>query len=525
MAQRVRPNMGCGYTVMLILLAAGLGLLVLAAGNYRQAGAVTAKAVAPGIIGLALVVGAGAYRQVARRLVRESEEEAARRLQAPGEPWKWKKEWLNGIIEAKDGTNTALLWLFTLFWNAIALPALWAVLTKPQRDPGVYFVFLFPLVGLGLLAGAVYKTIQGRKYGRPRFLLSRLPGEVGGYVGGMIEVPARVTPGADVRLVLRCIRRQVQGSGKNRSVRETVLWEHEERLAPARVVSSPSRTELPVLFYVPDTCAPTDDADPDNEVLWRVTAAAPTPGVDFAATFNVPVFRTGETAAPPEPGRPVLEDYRSGPPDAAMLAEAGVRREPGGYHFGDSHLTGARLVFTAIAAGFVALWVVLWGRDAHWIVWTVSGLFGAFFLYGAQDLWQARFELLIGPDEVVVRRPRPWGVKETRVPRKEVAGIQPDKSMAIGTTQYYRLALTGAEGAGPAQPAGAGESFAGRELRYLAEQAAKTSVTPADPETAARLERLRHPPKFTVVFAKHIPGQTMAENLAALILGEIRGGK
>ncbi len=518
MARRVKPNMGCGYTVMLILLAAGLGLLVLAAGNYRKAGAVTAKAVAPGIIGLALVLGAGVYGQVARGLVRESKEEEARRLQAPGEPWKWKKEWLNGIIEAADGTNTAMLWLFTLFWNAISLPALWAVLTKPQRDPGVYFVFLFPLVGLGLLAGAVYKTIQGRKYGRSRFLLSRMPGEVGGYVGGMIEVPARVTPVADVRLQLQCIRRQVQGSGKNRSVRETVLWEHEERLAPAKLVSGPARTELPVLFYVPDTCVPSDDADLDNEVLWRVTATAPTPGVDFAATFTVPVFRTGETAAPPEPGRPVLEDYRAGPPDAAMLAEAGVRREPDGYHFGDSHLTVTRLVFTILAAGFVALWVAFWGREVHWILWTVSGLFGAFFLYGALDLWQARFELLIGPEEVVVRHPRLWGVKETRVSRKEVAGIQPDKSMASGTTQYYRLALTGAEGTGPAQTAGI-------MLSYLAEQAAKKAAAPADPAAAAMLERLRHPPKFTVVFAKHIPGQTMAENLAALILAEICGKK
>lgn len=46
--------------------------------------------------------------------------------------------------------------------------------------------------------------------------------------------------------------------------------------------------------------------------------------MDFSASFDVPVFHTGETAAPPEPGRPMLAEYRAGPADPASLGRAGV---------------------------------------------------------------------------------------------------------------------------------------------------------------------------------------------------------
>lgn len=515
--------MGCAHFLVVIFLGIGLALLYGAATRYRNQGdRLTPQVAIPGVAGLVAVIGSGVYLRFARRLVREAEAEAARRSAHPDEPWLWNKKWMDGAVEADGRAGMAGLWVMTVFWNAIALPiAIAALAQQPRRDNAVFLVLVFPLVGLGLLAGAIYQAIRWKKFGRPRFLMSRLPGAIGGYVGGMIEVPARVTPESDLRLVLRNIRREVSGSGKNRSVRETVLWEHEERIAPGKLVSGPGRTEAPVLFYVPDTCRPSDDADANNEVLWRLEARAAVPGVDFAARFTVPVFRTGETAAPPEPDQPLLEDYRAGPPDGAMLREAGVEHDAGSWTFTASHLQGTRLVFTLISGGLAALGVFLLGRGVPFVVWLVLGLFGAIFFFIAADLWLARFELRFEGDEVVVRHMSLSGTKERRVARREVVRVDTAQSMKMGTTQYYRLELAGADG----PDGGTKAPFAARKLDFLVRQAQARGVAEDNPELRALRERLSHQPKFTVPFAKHVPGPDLAQRIAAMVMAEITGKK
>ncbi|HVZ63616.1 MAG TPA: hypothetical protein VG936_03435 [Lacunisphaera sp.] len=512
--------MGCTHILVAVFLAVGLALLYGAATRHRHdQEQLTPPVVIQGLAGLVAVIGSGVYLRIARRLVRDAEAEEVRRTAHPDEPWLWKKKWMDGVIEADGRVGVAMLWVMTVFWNGISWPVMLAAFSKPHHDNAVFFVLLFPLVGLGLLVGAVYQTIRWRKFGRPRFLMSRLPGAIGGYVGGMIEVPARVTPEADLRLTLRNIRREVTGSGKNRSVRETVLWEHEERIAPDKLVSGPGRTEAPVLFYVPDTGVPTDDADANNEVLWRLEARAAVPGVDFAATFTVPVFRTGETAAPPEPDKPLHEDYRAGPPDGARLHEAGVKRDAGSWIFTASHLWGSRLVFTLVTAILAGLGVFLLGRGVPFVVWVVLGLFGAIFFFGAADLWLSRFELRLQGDEVVVRHTRWSGTQERRVARRDVVRVGTAKSMTIGTTQYYRLELAGADGPG----GGADAPFAARKLDFLIRQAQARGLAEDSPELRALREQWSHQPKFTVPFAKHVPGPELAQRIAEMVMVEING--
>src|SRR5689334_22797883 len=88
-----RPKMGCAYVVSVILAAMAVGLLALAQKTYRSLGrADTAAVLVPGILGAILGVLTLVYHRFAKRLVRESGEEAARRAQFPDQPWKWKKE-------------------------------------------------------------------------------------------------------------------------------------------------------------------------------------------------------------------------------------------------------------------------------------------------------------------------------------------------------------------------------------------------------------------------------------------------
>jgi len=521
-----KPSLGCGYVVGFILLAAGLGLLVLALNNFQKAGEVwTDGSIVPAVIGSVLLLGAGACLKLAKRLVREGEEEAARRAQFPDQPWKWKKEWFGPAIMAKTGSSAAAMWFFAIFWNAISTPGAWIVAHDSQATKAVYLIFLFPLVGLGLLSSAIYQTVRWRKFGRTRFVPSSLPGVIGGYLGGVIEVPARVVPEGEARLMLKCVRLEVRGSGKNQSTTENVLWEHEEQIARDKWVTGLGGTEIPVLFYIPAECKSTDSHDRRDEIVWRLSAEAAVPGVDFAAKFDVPVFATGETAQPPEAGQPLLEAYSAVVLDDAALWSCGVRRTSDIFYFSASHLLGTKITTAMLQLGIFGLlgWFV--GREIPGIVWAITIFFGLIISLFMIDVWCAGFELKLEGRDVVVTKRRPWGTKITRVARAEVKRVMAEKSMSSGENQYCRLSLIGVDGVDPTRGQ-KGESFLVRKLRYQLEQSQKQGEL--TPEKLKELEeqlaaQFNQSAKFVVVFAKHIPGQTRAEAIAAMVLKVIRG--
>jgi hypothetical protein len=373
---------------------------------------------------------------------------------------------------------------------------------------------------VGLLWAAIYQTIRLRKYGRTRFVPSSLPGGIGGYLGGVIEVPARVVPEADATLTLRCIRREVRGSGKNRRSTEHVLWEREEAIARDRWMTGLGGTSIPVLFYIPPGQPSTDDSDSNNAVLWRLSATAATAGVDFATQFDVPVYDTGETAPPPDSGKPVLEEYRPVALDSTALRDSGIRRDGDTFYFGATHLGGARFTTAALLLGFAGLFAWYVYHGVHGVVWAFTLFFALIIGLFAGSVWFGMYELRIEAADVVVTKPRPWGRKVTRVPRSEVRFIMPAKSMSTGEKQYFRLSLVGNADVDPALPPREGEPFVVRKLRYQLAQAERGGKVPPKAEILAQF---KHQPKFIVPFAEHVPGQTRAEAIGEMVLEAIRG--
>lgn len=526
MATTVQPSKGCGYAVFVLLLAGGLGLLGLAISQWRAAGGVvTRQALIPGVIGAGLFAGSLGYLRLARRILGESEAEQARRAQFPDQPWKWRKEWQGPAIESSAASGAVGMWIFAVIWNAVSFPGVWFFFQEKHPEKPMYLVFLFPLVGLGLLWAALYQTIRWRKYGRTRFVPSALPGAIGGYLGGVIEVPARVLPEADARLALRCVRRETRGSGKNRRTTDNILWEREESLARDKWLTGAGGTRIPVLFYLPPECVATDDSDRNNEIVWRLSASAATAGVDFATQFDVPVFATGQTAAPPEPGSPLLDEYSAQVLDAAVLQSCGVRREGDTFHFSASHLPGTKFTTAVLFLGFLGLLGWFWTQNIPGVVWGITLFFGLIIALFAAGVWFDRYELRIEAHDVVVTKPRPWGTKVTRVPRAEVAQVRHEKSMSSGESQYFRLSLVGAEGVDPDVPASGSEPFAARKLRYQIERLKKQGAL--TPEKVKELggeliAQLKVQAKFVTPFAAHIPGPGKAEAIGAMVLAAIK---
>lgn len=515
--------MGCAWVVVAILLLVGGGLISL---PYRAPGRPDAGAYVAGAFGVMAILGAFAYLRFARREVARQAENDRIAAANPDKPWLLKPEWRQPFLEAKEAAGAAVLWFFTIVWNGISWVATWAALSKAHADKGVYFVLLFPFVGAFLLWAAVYQTIKWRKFGRVRFVPSGLPGAIGGYLGGVIEVPARLVLESDARVALRCVRRVTRGSGKNRSTSESVLWEKEELVARDHFLGSIDRTDIPVLFHIPSGCPPWNDDDPNDQVVWRLVASAAVPGVDFSTSFEVPVFVTGETAAPPEPGKPLLAEYRAGAPaDAATLAQAGVKVLSDGFAFSAGHLGMSRAVTTAVFLGLAALFLFLLLSGAAFPILGMTAFFAGLAGLFAGDIWSGRFDLKLLGNEVVVTQFRPWGARVTRVPRADVAAVRTHLAMSAGEKRYYRVTLVGHDGMDPRQRA-AGEGFDARKLRFRLQRLAK-ELGVQDPAKlgergAEILAAMGRTPRFQVVIAKHVVGQATADAVAAAVLERIR---
>lgn len=111
-------------------------------------------------------------------------------------------------------------------------------------------------------------------------------------------------------VTLRCVRERSVGSGKSaRVVRETL---HEERrdVAPEEVAfgrgsaaglfklvrRADEEAALPVSFRLPDERALSSDLFGSPKKLWELTVTAEVPGLDYEATFLLPVYSRPDRA-------------------------------------------------------------------------------------------------------------------------------------------------------------------------------------------------------------------------------------
>lgn len=516
MNRTAKPSLGCGYAVTVFLVLLGGVALLVAAQNHRSSGSSSGLPPAvwvPAVIGLALLFAARAYLGFARRTVRAHAGEERIRAENPDAPWLWRPEWRGPHLACEAARSAGPLWFFAVFWNALSLPGLIHLITTENRDPAALIILLFPLVGLGLLSAAAYQTLRRRKYGRVRFTPVSLPGLIGGHLGGVIEIPAGVRPAGDLRLSLRCIHKTVTGAGKNRRVNESVRWESEQPIPPEKLAASPGLTTVPVLFEIPAGQSATDLDQSSNQIIWRLTAEARTPGIDFLARFHVPVFPAGS----PGLDAPLPASIHSAEPAALAdtdLARHGVTRLSDGWSFAAPHLGSASVVSALIFGGLLALIIALLAHQAHPMAVGATGfalLIASFFAY---DLWHARNELRLVGAEIVLTRSVWFRVRETRLPRSDVADIREERSLSIGSTQYHRLVLIGRPVGLPPAPPLPEEPFATRKLRRHLARATAT-------EQPALRDRLAAAPRFEARFAGHLPGPAFVAAVRREILARL----
>ena len=220
-------------------------------------------------------------------------EQAELKRRHPDQPWMWRVDWAKGRVESDSRTTMYFAWGFAGLWNIISWTTVVAALDQIDElmDPRLLLVALFPAVGIGLLAWAITATLRYRKFGVSQLELSTLPGVIGGKLAGRIDTRLSEPPKDGVLLNLDCIRKV--RSGKN--TRESLLWKTDANVPASRLSRGWQGVSIPVDFAIPaDAQESTHDA---YNVFWRLSADADLAGVDFKARFEVPVFRTAESAS------------------------------------------------------------------------------------------------------------------------------------------------------------------------------------------------------------------------------------
>ncbi|MHB0968687.1 MAG: hypothetical protein ACYC7A_10020 [Thermoanaerobaculia bacterium] len=225
---------------------------------------------------------------------RRARERAAMRAEHPASPWMWRKDWASGRISDQSGAKAGGLLVFSLLWNVFVIPIFVFVLRKGEGIPILLFLGLFLLIGLALLAGAIYSLLQRQKFGRSYFAITTLPGRPGQSLRGAIETTmtfdAPMTEGA-FAVKLLCVNRVTTGSGKHSSTSEHTMWEAESRVPFATCAPGPyGGSMVPVNFDIPDDARPTNDDNPRNAILWKLQSTAELPGIDYSAEWEVPVY-------------------------------------------------------------------------------------------------------------------------------------------------------------------------------------------------------------------------------------------
>jgi hypothetical protein len=303
-----------------------------------------------------VVVGIGAGLIVAGRSVTKSAARAqATAAQSPGKPWLWREDWAQGCAKPDWKSEAAVRGGVGLLVALVSGPSVGgAIIHAPKGHPYAALVaLLLPLAGLFLVGQSILIRLREAKFRDVRFTFSSLPGVIGGRLAGRVELAFMLPAGSNVSLVLSCVRSYVSGNGDSRSRWENVLWQAKQTVSP--YVGGPG-SYLPVDFTIPYDARETDTSNPNDEVFWRLTATAILPGLDFRASFGVPVFKTD--ASDPTVTREqidALETTRlagSEPPDAKITTgaspEGGVQ-----FHLGPARNKGVATAITAFGIVFL----------------------------------------------------------------------------------------------------------------------------------------------------------------------------
>ena len=374
-----------------------------------------------------------------------SKQEAVR-ASHPDAPWMWKPEWVSRRIDAHTRRGAIGSWFIALFVTALSSPLLWKVPERAaeESNPLLYGFWVFPLAGLVLIVRAGYTTRRWRKFRSSQLELTSLPGLVGGRLQCVLHLGTSITSTQGMQFRLDCIREY--RSGGDRGTQTRILWQQETPVAHSAFMLGPQGTSVPFEASIPFECAPTDESDPSDKIVWHLSAHAALGGVNYRASFEVPVFKTAQSSDQitlETGGLPRIEantGMGSGLPGSKIRVGAyGL----GGmeFYFGLARNPLAASILTTVVVGLAALIPVLATRGAPSPLLVCVALMGGLLTWGALALWLGATRVRVERGQIHVRRGL-FGMGPTRsYTRDRIRDIRVHNGTQWGNKLYYNIKI------------------------------------------------------------------------------------
>ncbi len=237
------------------------------------------------LVGVGLVVAAGSMGHRAGRARRLAEE-------YPGEPWRWREDWVSGVLPADNHRRARSALSFAVVWNLITGFAFAAALSNRGLPLMPKLIIgLFVLIGAGLFGWAIRERRVAQLYGAATLRLAEVPGVLGGRLAGAVELAGPVRTEEGFRVKVSCIERVRRG----KNTRDETRWSDERLLDQEALPAHEGGLAVPVLFALPFDQPASSEPGALARVRWEVSVTARQPGVDVDVRFDVPVFRTPES--------------------------------------------------------------------------------------------------------------------------------------------------------------------------------------------------------------------------------------
>lgn len=196
-------------------------------------------------------------------------------------------------IVTPDRTSQTFFSAGIILWNLISWPMLPAFWDNVLRgDPFGLLAIAFPLIGLAGIPFVITVLMRRLKFGNSLFRMKSVPGVIGGYLEGVIEIPVKLEPLTGFDLELSCIQKIMDGEAQE------IIWHVKKNIAQSLDVKDEKRSFVPVRFGIPHKGV---EEKPSkgvgyNTVIWRLEAKAELPGLNYKEKFEVPVRKTAESS-------------------------------------------------------------------------------------------------------------------------------------------------------------------------------------------------------------------------------------
>ena len=355
-------------------------------------------------------------------------------------PWLGRKKWATSSLHDSFALTGGLIWGFAIVWNLLAVPALLAFSDELNKgNQLIWFILLFPLVGIYLIGMAIHKTLDWRRFGQMKVKLEPYPGAIGGDVAGTIHLSTPLPAGTPVNVSLDCVLHYRQGKNS----RQSIVWQHNSLFEP---LQSSRSTTVQFLFAVPADL-PQSSTGSNNHHVWTLRVSAELPGVDLIRQIELPVFCTKEKAS-----ASFQRSIKTLPNDADSIAtlfasdsseEQAIIGDHRNKGFGTGLTVG--LGFMAIGTGlayfighlqnetFLLGFGALFSLIGFAIFWfSISSRFRHYYLRLSQPMLEFRYESLLGGNTVTLNY-------------DEIAAVTTESrgSMTVGNKhyQFFNLGL------------------------------------------------------------------------------------